>query len=262
MRLLWLILLLSSCHTSSSILLHNGHAHNDYEQNQPLFKALSLGYRSIEVDVHAWDHQLIVTHDSIDIAHSPTLQALYLNPLDSIINLQRGKGFPSIDIPLVLMIDLKTNKERALYNLVKILQPYNSLLTKYRDGAIHTGAIQILLSGDPPLATLQKINSPYLFIDGRFGVSYPDRLQPMVTRISAHYDKIYESFNGASRKQKLKQAIQLAHHQGRKVRFWATSDLPEVWQELIALGVDWIGVDHLERYVDWVKGNEEKGAIP
>jgi hypothetical protein len=33
--------------------------------------------------------------------------------------------------------------------------------------------------------------------------------------------------------------------QGRRLRFWATPDTPEVWQVLREEGVDLIGTDHL-----------------
>lgn len=44
---------------------------------------------------------------------------------------------------------------------------------------------------------------------------------------------------------KARAIIEKAHAQGRRVRFWATADSPEVWGELFDLGVDFINSDHL-----------------
>jgi hypothetical protein len=43
-----------------------------------------------------------------------------------------------------------------------------------------------------------------------------------------------------------------AHAQGRRLRFWATPDKPEVWQVLRAEGVDLIGTDHLAGLRDFL----------
>jgi len=43
----------------------------------------------------------------------------------------------------------------------------------------------------------------------------------------------------------LKQIVEKAHAQGRKIRFWATPDKPEVWKALFDAGVDLINTDDL-----------------
>ena len=66
----------------SVIALPHAHAHNDYEHKRPLFEALSHGFTSLEADVHLINGTIYVAHDPPrDLAQTPTLQALYLEPL-------------------------------------------------------------------------------------------------------------------------------------------------------------------------------------
>ena len=56
----------------------SGHSHNDYLRRTPLWDALSLGFISIEVDIHLVGGALLVGHDLEDLDPSKTLQSLYL----------------------------------------------------------------------------------------------------------------------------------------------------------------------------------------
>ena len=56
------------------------HSHNDQEQANNLTDALSLGFESIEVDVHLISGELRVTHSAPGSA-GVTLQTEYLAPL-------------------------------------------------------------------------------------------------------------------------------------------------------------------------------------
>ena len=53
-------------------------------------------------------------------------------------------------------------------------------------------------------------------------------------------------------RRKIRDLVAQAHAQGRKLRFWATPDKPEVWQVLRAEGVDLIGTDHLSGLRDFL----------
>jgi glycerophosphoryl diester phosphodiesterase len=50
----------------------------------------------------------------------------------------------------------------------------------------------------------------------------------------------------AEERQKLRAIVRKCHSAGRRVRFWATPELPAVWEELLAAGVDYINTDRLE----------------
>jgi glycerophosphoryl diester phosphodiesterase len=46
-------------------------------------------------------------------------------------------------------------------------------------------------------------------------------------------------------REKLRQITAQAHQQGRKVRFWGGPDIPVLWAEQLAAGVDLINTDKL-----------------
>lgn len=56
---------------------------------------------------------------------------------------------------------------------------------------------------------------------------------------------------------KLKQIVQRAHQQGRRVRFWNSPDNPNFWQAMHVAGVDLINTDNLPGVADFFgKGNQ------
>lgn len=46
---------------------------------------------------------------------------------------------------------------------------------------------------------------------------------------------------------RLNKIVKQAHAAGRRVRFWATPESEEMWQELVAADVDHINTDQLEK---------------
>jgi hypothetical protein len=48
-------------------------------------------------------------------------------------------------------------------------------------------------------------------------------------------------------KRALIELVEKAHAQDRRLRFWRTFDLPELWAELAENGVDLIGTDDVEK---------------
>ena len=246
--------LLGSCSVNKTTALfntnHNGHAHNDYEHDRPLHDALQYGFRSIEVDVHAWNDQLIIAHDSADFSKLPNIMDLYINPLDSLLE---HNLIAKQSLPIILMVDLKTKKEEALRILNILTQSRREIFYSVDK---NSGPIQILISGDPPLDVLEQLNNPYLFIDGRFNREYPNQLQKQVTRISGKYFSLFGHVNGDERKNLIKDNLSEAHSHNQEVRFWGTRDHPDTWNELHILNVDWIGTDDLEGFGNWSKANQ------
>ena len=86
----------------------SGHSHNDYLRQQPLWDALSLGFISIEVDIHLVGGALLVGHGAEDLDASKTLRSLYLDPLRDHVREHDGWVYPSQQ-SLDLVIDIKTD---------------------------------------------------------------------------------------------------------------------------------------------------------
>jgi glycerophosphoryl diester phosphodiesterase len=74
-------------------------------------------------------------------------------------------------------------------------------------------------------------------------------------RVSANY-KNHLIWQGKGRMPedefaKLEMLVDSLHANGLKIRFWAVPDRPAVWQMLLDAGVDWISVDHLQKFRDF-----------
>ncbi|MNC99749.1 hypothetical protein D3C83_181410 [compost metagenome] len=59
-------------------------------------------------------------------------------------------------------------------------------------------------------------------------------------------------------KNKLENFVQRTHEQGRKLRFWATPDTPEVWRALQRANVDFINTDDLAGLQKFLNNASEK----
>ena len=107
----------------AQIPLKNAHAHNDYEHDQPLLNALSHGFTSVEADVHLAHNELYVVHDAPENwSYTPTLEELYLIPLQQRIQENNGRVYPGYNEFFYLMIDFKTDADQTYVKLKEILR--------------------------------------------------------------------------------------------------------------------------------------------
>jgi hypothetical protein len=229
-----------------------GHSHNDYEQVNPLFDALSNNFTSIEVDVHLIGTELKVSHNSKKLDQKPTLQQLYLDPIDSLLNI-RNDNRKWIDKPITLMIDLKTNDRETLQVLDHILNQYDHLLQKRTENGIRRGPVRVLISGDPPTDAWLSVDSPYFYLDGRLSTKYPDQMRRQILRISAPIYRVISKSdlmnNNSVAYKRLKDLIKNLYILGyEEVRFWAAPNKPRTWKALIDMGVNVISVDELSEF--------------
>jgi hypothetical protein len=220
------------------------HAHNDYEHVHPLKDALRAGFNSVEADVHLYNDQLLAGHDSVTIA-SPSLEALYLAPLDSILKNNGGNIYAGHRAPFYLMIDIKTEAEPSYAALRALLKKYPSLLC-------NTTAcpVKIFLSGNRPILLMLKEGYNGTALDGRpgdVGKGYSSELMPV---ISDNY-KNWSEWNGVSAPGKddllkIRKLAQSVHAEGKLLRLWAIPDNALAWKTLMEAGVDLINSDKLE----------------
>ncbi|GAB3950945.1 hypothetical protein GCM10028805_30030 [Spirosoma harenae] len=230
--------------------LPNAHAHNDYEQSRPLWDALDNGFTSVEADVHLIADTLYVSHNRPAIRNAEaTLENLYLKPLIARIHQQGGLVLAGHKGPFYLMIDAKTQADSTYQALKKLLQRYRSTLT----------GVTIVLSGNRPIATVAKAKDRLLTLDGRpgdLGKGYSKAIMPIIS--DAYPNQLSWRGQGdipASEFQKLRQLVDRAHKEGKKVRLWASPEDPVVWAKLREAGVDFLSTDQQELVRDFfVKG--------
>lgn len=254
--IVWLVLAVISPafgQINNSILLL-AHAHNDYEQSNPLFEALSHGFTSIEVDIHPYKDALKVSHTRFGcLRKKKNIDELYLKPLDSLVFANGGTVFDKDSTQLTLMMDLKTKKKKALNLLHQFLLKHDHLFHKSVNGIERWGPVMVLISGSPPLHEWQKINSPYFFLDARIGTTYPPEVKKRIKRISGHINSITSMdllINGDIQEMsRLKQIVGSVYKLGYpEFRFWGTRDDEKTWEFLLSIGVNKISVDDLSAF--------------
>ena len=228
--------------------LPQAHSHNDYEHERPLFDALDRGFCNIEADVHLVDGQLLVGHDPEDVNPDRTLAALYLEPLKKTIAERDGKIFPDGQ-RLTLLIDFKTDGPATYEALAQALKPYAAILSGMHDGQWRPRQIDVIISGNRPILELIKDRNRLAGFDGRLSeleTGPGGDLMPLVSdNWNDHFTWRGEGPIPANERAKLRALAKTAHALNRRLRFWATPDAPEFWQELQAAGVDVIGTDDL-----------------
>jgi glycerophosphoryl diester phosphodiesterase len=217
-----------------------------------LYEALDYGFTSIEVDVYWHDGRMVVTHDDKKLDEKPTIQELYLDPLKTITQNNGGHVFEKSTTPLVLMVDLKSDKEATYKALREIFQHYLDIIEWHEGEELITGPVKVVLSGNPPVDLIQNQQKRYFSIDGsveQWGEDYPSDLMP---RASTNYRTYFKWYGKgeipADELRKMRDLIDLAHSKNRKIRFWGCPNRVEVWEKLMDEGVDWINVDDLQGF--------------
>ncbi|NRB50960.1 MAG: hypothetical protein HRU41_25040 [Saprospiraceae bacterium] len=255
---------MSLAQADTIIALPNAHAHNDYEHKKPLFDALSNGFTSLEADVHLINGNLYVAHDPPkDLAKTPTLQSLYLEPLYRWIAEHDGRVYANYEAPIFLMIDIKTKAEPTYEVLKKTLAPFEKMLWHVENGKVKPGPVRVFLSGNRPIAMVQEEKKQLAGIDGRpkdIGKGYSADFMPV---ISDNYRR-HLSWRGKKEGPKIEEYDQLkawieeAHREGKLVRLWASPENEAVWIKLRELGVDLLNTDHLSDLKNFLLNEAKK----
>ena len=258
-----IFLLAAACsHSHAAEPLARAHAHNDYLHPRPLLDALEQGFCSVEADIHLVDGKLIVAHDlpkgesSLNKQPPRTLRNLYLEPLAKRARDNGGRVF-SGNTHFLLLIDFKTEAETTYVTLRKELVPYQGILTKFSERAIETNAVTIVLSGNRPIATVAAERERYVAIDGRLPDLETNAPPALVPLVSDNWTKFFQ-WRGTGplamhERVKVREFVDKAHQQGRRIRFWAVPDTPEAWEEMRSAGVDLINTDNLSGLAEFLR---------
>lgn len=231
---------------ASAVSVPHLHAHNDYEHARPLLDALDQGFDSVEADIHQADGKLEVSHDLVTT--KGTLAALYLEPLAARIT-ANGGSVHGDGRPFFLWLDLKEDTVELKAALVAELAKYDFLST-FTDAAEETKAVTVILTGSAAKVALADTPAPRRFI--RDSNDFDDG-DPQADTRWGYYALLYlnsVSWDGqgtipAEELTRLKTRVDAIHQKGRKLRFYASPDMPAFYDVARATGVDFIGTDDL-----------------
>lgn len=254
---------------AASTPLARTHSHNDYKQSHPLFDALAHRFSSVEADV--WltaDGQLLVGHDKDTLEYPDcTLQALYLDPLEELVQKHGGRVYAGSPAPLQLLIDVKGDGKGVYKALDGLLRAgYASMLTSWTNGREHRGAVKVIVSGEIDRTFMNRQTHRYAAFEGtlnevgsgpRTGGNATGAVAPAL--ISAKWTTLTRAARGH-----LGNIVNRAHADGQQVRFWGTpepvrrflvfnsSEYRKIWRDELNAGVDWLNTDHLGALQDFL----------
>lgn len=238
---------------SETISVIQGHAHNDYEHERPLFYALENGFVSVEADVHLIDGQLYVTHDVPEtLDPNLTLEALYLEPLKQHIQENQGVIYPGYDGVFYLMVDFKTEAIPTYNKLKEVLENYQDILSTVINGVEQKGVVKVFISGDRPIQEIIDDEPKLALLDGRPKDLENDISSLIMPVVSDNYNN-FLSWDGTgeldkNEVQQFKDLVKKTHAQGKVLRLWASPDNENVWRFLLDNDVDLINTDLLAEF--------------
>lgn len=260
-RLLAFASLLAASAQAQPIPQPRAHAHNDYEHTRPLFDALAHGFCSLEADIHLVDGALLVAHDLDETQPGRTLQTLYLDPLRRRIQRNGGNVYPD-GPPITLLIDIKTEAVATYTALHRVLRQYADILTIFSGETMDEGPVTAIISGNRPRATMAAQPIRYAAYDGRLedlDLYSPTTFIPLISDNWFTFARWLGQGDPPEKVLKrLEETVAKAHAQGRKIRFWATSDNPAVWRVLYDAGVDYLNADDLNGLRDFLVEREKE----
>lgn len=236
----------------------NGHAHNDYNQERPLFDALSHGFRSIEVDIHLVRQNLYVAHTFAGIRPGRTLERLYLDPLLEWIRDHDGRVYND-SLAIFLLVDIKSGAVSTYMRLRMVLKEYEDILHVFGKDDQNWKPVVVVLSGNRPKKLMSAETIRYAAYDGRSADLDSDVPRSLMPIISEKWSRLF-SWRGKGpvpedERKKLQTTVERAHQSGRMIRFWATPNAPSrreaIWEVLMDAGVDLINIDDLSGFYEF-----------
>ncbi|MBN1854323.1 MAG: phosphatidylinositol-specific phospholipase C/glycerophosphodiester phosphodiesterase family protein [Pirellulales bacterium] len=243
--------------------LCHAHAHNDYLQARPLLDALDRGFCSIEADIHLAGDSLLVGHDRWNLHPERTFQGLYLDPLRKRVQANGGWVYPDTKIPILLLIDIKTDGGATYQRLREVLGRYDILFSNTEIHGQSNPPVVAILSGNRPLKEVEQDPKRRVGIDGRIGdldSKIHPHLMPLISDAwSAHFTWRGHGAMPENEQARLREMVKKAHERNRRIRFWGTPEKEAVWRELRDAGVDLIGSDNLDRLQQFLL---QPGAAP
>ncbi|KAJ2990295.1 hypothetical protein NUW58_g3024 [Xylaria curta] len=237
----------------NAVLPTSCHSHNDYDQDVPVFAALSAGCISMEADVWLLGGDVILGHILPTLGR--TLRAQYVNPLKAIIDHNGGSVYKSRPSQtLVLLVDFKTSDTGTLDAVVKALDPLRQAgyLSRLEGGVFVKKAVTVVASGSAPFDRINKgdgVPSRDIFYDANLGALGGTMYTSQNSYVaSADFQDAVGAASSATlttaQMNTITNHVSQAHAKGLIARYW---NLPGeyLWEPLEALGVDLLNTDDL-----------------
>jgi glycerophosphoryl diester phosphodiesterase len=125
-------------------------------------------------------------------------------------------------------------------------------------------ALRVVVSGDRPIEAMAADAERLAGVDGRLeDLDRDDRPATLMPLVSDRWGTRFTWYGDGpmpdDERAELRRIVNRAHARGQAVRFWATPDTAPFWEELSAAGVDLIGCDDLDAFVDFAADYKQPG---
>ncbi|EWC45307.1 hypothetical protein DRE_00706 [Drechslerella stenobrocha 248] len=264
------------------------HSHNDYWQEVPFYKAISVGAISVEADVYLRDGDLLVGHEEAALSPNRTLRSLYINPIIETLERQNpeskytnethcGIFDQSCHRSLYLWVDVKEQPEKIWPIVVAQLAPLRERdwLTKWDGKKIIPGLVTVISTGRATYKVVVGnktrprdyfVDAPLLEVGTPAEPKEKDGKTPLYDRSTSIFavghlgeavGRVQSKLTGPQLK-KVEQLVKNAHSRGLQTRIWDTPGWSSqrrrnVWRQLADIPVGLLNVDDLEdaAFGDW-----------
>ncbi|KAK3068808.1 hypothetical protein LTR53_013334 [Teratosphaeriaceae sp. CCFEE 6253] len=261
------------------------HSHNDYWRPLPFYSALSVGAVSVEADVWLYNATLHVGHEESALTAARTFDALYIQPILSVLRAQNPNS-TFLTAPtrngvydtagaqtLYLFVDLKTAGATTFPYVIQALQPLRAAgyLTTFNGTGVTPGPVTVIGTGNTPLDQVQGVGNAThprdYFYDApipTLGTTFSNitaGVSPIAsTAFSAQFGQVRNETLNGTQLALLESQIATAHGKGIAVRYWDQPGFPvttrnAVWRQLWEAGADLLNVDDLQGAADYWQGD-------
>jgi hypothetical protein len=218
----------------------------EFFSDKDIYSTFTQGVVNYEAQIMYIYGEVYVTSQMPDSATQvvPTFRSSYLLPIYSQYKKNGGKIHENYDGEMFLFLDIKFDAKKTYLKLWDQLSPYNEILT-YRIGPQwHEGKLRIIFVGNAPLKVLQQERISFAGAQGNvndLAKNYDSKVMPIIG-VDFNSDL---SWNGVGKMpfdefMKFKDIIRKAHEQDKKIRVFNCPDDENVWEVLVASGVDLI----------------------
>ncbi|KAK4502043.1 hypothetical protein PRZ48_007854 [Zasmidium cellare] len=266
---------------TQGIVPKNFHSHNDYWRAIPFYSALSVGAISVEADVWLKNGTLHVGHEESALTAARTFDALYIQPILSVLRAQNPNSSYVSSLPtkngvydtsggqtLYLFVDVKTNGTTTFPYVVKALEPLRAAgyLTTWNGTGVTTGPVTVIGTGNTPLNQVQPVTPRDYFYDAPLPTlnstfsNITASVSPIAsTSFSSQFGAVRNATFNSTQEALLREQISTAHSKGILVRYWDQPGWPvntrnALWRKLWDEGADLLNVDDLEGAANFWEG--------
>lgn len=245
------------------------YSHNDYENEHPLYDALSLGYKGVEADVFLVHGTLQLGHERREAEQDGTLEALYLAPLRALV--ARCGRLTADGQPFLLTLEIKEESRPSFDTLVAVLSRYSDLFSRdsgqVNESGYRTPRVQAVLVGWYPPRFADSVAVPLSRQARLLTADGPplDAAARSVGLIGLDYGKtIGRRWQTSRQRQRWLSAIRATRDTfpGRRIRAYHVPVNERIYRSLLAAGVDLIGTRELAETARLLHGAAGQDKTP